>query len=274
MVTEPVDSAQAKLKRLLREPTLHFFAVAALALAGQKLLTGDARTIELSRALEADLLRRYEDQLNRPPTRAEAEAFIAGWKDDEALYREALHEGLDRDDPTVRNVLIAKLRDRLLLQARIPEPTDAELARYLAQHRSDYEEPQIYEHEYVVLPKATTGAAPDADKYLRELEAGATPASLGLRSTAANVSRERIAQDLGPALAEEIPRLSPGKWQKLDAGERWVLVKLSRVQGGLPEPEALRERLAAGWKSERAREALARATHDIRERYRFEEAPR
>ena len=79
-----------RLGRLVREPTLHFFALAAAILLGQRLVAGDPRTIEITPALKADLLRRYQDQLNRPPTSAEAEAFMAAWKADEALYREAL----------------------------------------------------------------------------------------------------------------------------------------------------------------------------------------
>src|SRR4051794_3946624 len=100
MSSPPVRSAG--LARLFREPTLHFFAIAALVLAGHRFFSGNPRTIAVTPALKADLLRRFHDQLNRPPTSAEADAFLAAWKVDEALYREALREGLDRDDPTVR----------------------------------------------------------------------------------------------------------------------------------------------------------------------------
>src|SRR3712207_1494009 len=114
----PESAEPWRLSRLLREPTLHFFAIAVLVLVGQRLVIGNPRTVVITPALKADLLRRYHDQLNRAPTRAEADEFMADWKIDEALYREALREGIDRQDPTVRNVLITRMRDRPMLQAR------------------------------------------------------------------------------------------------------------------------------------------------------------
>jgi hypothetical protein len=263
-----------ELPRLLREPTLHFFVIAGAVLLGHRLLAGDPRTIELTPALKADLMRRYQDQLNRAPTSAEADAFMAAWKAEEALYREALREGIDRDDPTVRAVLIGKMRERALLQKRLPEPTEADLKQYLDRHRADFEAPLLYEHELVAFPKASPNAVRERAEYRQKLSAGATPASLGLRSTAANVSRERMNQELGADVAEKVTRLPPAEWHELETGDRLLLVKLNRIQGGLPEPQALRERLVAGWKGEEQQRVLAEVTRAIIERYRFEETSR
>lgn len=259
------------LPRLLREPTLHFFALAALALVAQRLFWGDARSIALTPTAQADLLRRYQDQLNRAPTSAEAEAWIAAWKADEVLYREALREGIDREDPAVRNLLVGKMRERLLLQTRLPEPTEADLQRYLERHRDQFEEPNLYEHEYVTFSKQQLGAEQARDQAASQLEAGATPASLGLRSVAANVNRERIEQEFGPELAEKIVQLPLGHWQKLETSDRWIVVKLMQVQGGLPAPQVLRSLLASGWKAEAAQRALDKATQALAGRYRFED---
>jgi len=264
----------SRLSRLLREPTLHFFAFAALVLVGHRLVMGNPRTIAITPALKADLLRRYQDQLNRAPTGAEADEFMAAWKVDEALYREALREGIDRDDPAVRNVLIAKMRERALLGTRIPEPTDADLRQYLERHRDQFEAPLIYEHEYVVFPKSEPGAERERTKAERALKAGATPASLGLRSVAANVDRARIEHEFGAKVADDIRRLPVGQWHELEASDRHLLVKMIRVQGGLPGPEELHARLVAGWKGERQQSAAAQADRAIAERYRFDEPSR
>ena len=258
--------------RLLREPTLHFFVLAAALLLGQRFVTGNPRTIVITPALKADLLRRYRDQLNRAPTDAEANAFMAGWKADEALYREALREGIDRDDATVRNVLIGKMRERALLGTRLPEPTEADLQEYLARHRDEFDAPLIYQHEWVAFPKQDPKAEEERAKYERQLTAGATPASLALRSTGANVNRERIEQEFGREVADEICRLPIGQWQELETTDRLLLVKMIGIQGGLPPPDVLHARLVAGWQGEMAQAALARATRSIAERYRFEEA--
>ncbi len=264
----------AKLERLLREPTIHFFVLAAALLGAQRIVQGDQRTIVMTPALEADLRRRYQDQIGRPPTTAEADAFLSSWKTDEALYREALHEGIDRQDPTVRNVLIGKMRERALLQTRIPEPTEAELQQYLDKHRDQFETPLIYEHEFVTFPTSDPGAATQRAKYEPQLHAGATPASLGLRSTVANVTRERIEQEFGPQVAAQITHLPRGEWHELETSDRLLLVKLIDVNGGLAPPELLHAQLAAAVKSEKEQAAVAQAVRAIAARYRFEEKSR
>lgn len=261
-------------RSLLREPTLHFFVLAAAALLVHRLVVGDSHTIELTPALRTDLVRRYQDQMGRPPTRTEGEAAVAAWKVEEALYREALRLGIDREDPTVRNLLIGTLRQRLMLQARVPEPTEAELQQFLEQHRADYEMPLIYEYEFVEWAKREPGAEHERAKYERSLTAGATPASLGLRSTAANVNRQRIEQEFGPEVAEKVQHLPPGKWHPLETNDRFLLVKLNGIQGGLAAPALLHEQLLAGWKGTRAQKAVEQATQLILQRYRFEEKSR
>ncbi|MES1186480.1 MAG: peptidylprolyl isomerase [Myxococcales bacterium] len=274
MVPRPTDSGKktSAVLGLLREPTLHFFAIAAAALLLQRLVVGDARTIELGPALEADLLRRYHDQMGRAATSKEAVDIIANWKSEEVLYREALREGLDRDDPAVRNLLVGKMRERLLLQTPLGEPSPAELQHFLETHRADYESPLLYEHEYVVFPKREPGAERLRAKSKRELQAGATPASLGLRSTVANVNRERIEQEFGPAVADQIRSLPVGQWHELETNDSLLLVKLNGTQGGLAAPELLHEQLRAGWKARKAQQILERATQDVARRYRFKEA--
>ena len=103
---------------------------------------------------------------------------------------------------------------------------------------------------------------------------GTTPGSLGLRSTAANVDAARIEHEFGAGFAEKIGKLAPGQWQELETAERLLLVRLTRVYGGLPPPHELRPRLVAGWKGEVAQKALTAATRRVTDRYRVEETSR
>jgi hypothetical protein len=265
------SATTSKLRALVREPTLHFFLIAAVLLASQKLLADDPRTIELTPALKTDLLRRYRDQLNRAPTRAEAEAFLSSWKAEEALYREALREGIDREDATVRSVLIGKMRERAMLHVRVPEPTEADLRDYLERHRSEFEAPLLYEYEFVVFSKDAPLARETREKAARQLSSGATPVSLGLRSTVANVNRARIEREFGPEVANTIAGLAPSEWRELEAFDRLLLVRMIRIQGGLPEPRELNARLTAAWKGARQRQAMDDATRAIADRYQLRE---
>ena len=275
MATLPIDRAKpTAFSRLLREPTLHFFVLAAAALLVQRAIIGDARTIELTPALKADLLRRYHDQMGRPATSAESEGILRNWKRDEVLYREALRERLDREDAGVRNLLIGKMRDRLLLQTPLREPSEAELQQFLEQNRADYESPLIFEHEYVVFPKREPGAEALRAKSERQLVAGATPTSLGLRSTVANVNRARIEQEFGSAVADQIAHLPLGQWRELETDDRLLLVKLNQIQGGLAAPALLHEQLRAGWQATQTEKILEQAIQAVVQRYRFQERSR
>lgn len=263
-----------KATRVARDPTLHFFALGAMLILVHRLVAGDPRTIVITPALKADLLRRFHDQLGRDPSRAEADAYLQLWKADEALYREALREGIDRNDPTVRNVLIAKMRERALLETRIPEPTESDLQQFLEERRAFFEAPLIYEHEFIAFDKRQPDAEQKREIAASKLNTGATIESLGLRSVAANVNRQRIEQEFGPEAAAEVCRLPVGQWVPIDTADRLLLVRMIRIEGGLPSPEVLHERLVAGWKASVGQKLLDAATKRITERYRFEEPTR
>lgn len=261
-----------KAKRLLGEPTIHFFFIAAAVFLVHRLVAGDSRTIVMSPALRSDLVRRFQDQLGKTPSDTEIDAALESWKRDEALYREALRDGLDREDPMIRTFLINKVRERAALEAPVPEPSESELDHYLAEHRDLYETPLVYEHEYVVFPKNVPAAEQQRAKYERALKAGATPATLGLRSVAANVRRERIEEEFGPELANQICSLPIGQWQPLENEKSLILVRMIRIEGGPPSPELMHERLVVGWKGEMQAKAAERAAQAIEARYRFKEA--
>jgi hypothetical protein len=265
-------SSQPKAMRLLREPTIHFFIIGAALFLANQFIAGNPRTIIITPALRADLIRRFQDQRGgQVPSDVEVENELRTWKTDEALFREALREGLDRDDPAIRNLLILKMREQAALQVPVPEPSELELEQWFEQHRALYETPQIYEHEYATFPRTEPNAEQQRSKYERALKAGATPAALGLRTVAAKVARQRIENDLGAALAEQICKLPIGEWHSLQDDKNLVLVRMIRIEGGLPDRDVLRERLVMSWKAEMQGRAVERAAQSIAARYRFEE---
>jgi hypothetical protein len=257
--------------RLLRDPTIHFFILGALIFLVHRLVAGDPQTIVITPAVRADLVRRFQDLWSRQPSNAELDTALQGWKSDEALYRTALREGLDREEPMVRTLLIGKLCDRAARQVQVPEPSDSELEQWVAQHRDLYEVPHIYEHEYAIFPKSAPDAAKQPGKYERALNAGATPATLGLRTVAAKVRRERIEQEFGPELAKRICDLPVGGWHSLEGEDRLLLVRMIQIEGGLPNVAVVRDRLVMDWKAAIRRKAVEQATQVNVARYRFKE---
>ncbi|WP_437580143.1 hypothetical protein [Sorangium sp. So ce887] len=263
----------ARLLRLLREPVIHFLFIGALLFLAHRLIVGDPRVVVVSAGLKADVERRFRDETGRAPTEAELTAALDGWKRDEALYREALREELDRQDATVRTVLADKLRARAVQQMPAREPTDAELDAWLASHRSRYETPLRYTFEIVAFPKSDAAAETQRSTYRLALADGADPRTLGRPIVGGNLTRDNLAAKFGPALAESICNLPFAAWQAQETEDSLLLVRVNRIDGGLPGREELRPALTADWAAARKKQATDDFVESVLARYRFEEKP-
>ena len=109
---------------------MHFLAIGMLLFVGHRLVTGDPRAVAVTPGLKAELARRFRDSHDgRAPSAQELAGELRGWERDEALYREALRDRLDRNDGTIRTVLADRVRARAALGVPKREPTDADLDR-------------------------------------------------------------------------------------------------------------------------------------------------
>jgi hypothetical protein len=203
----------------------------------------------------------------------ELEAALDAWKRDEALYRQALRERLDRDDATVRTVLADKMRARAVQEMPLHPPTDAELERLLAQRHESYETPVRYAFEAVAFPRKEASAEAVRSSYQRSLAEGGQVAKLGRPVVSGTLAREDLTKTFGPALSESICNLPIGEWQPLEVRESLLLVRLNKIEGGLPPWDVLRPRLTSDWESLMKQKAVERLVQDVLGRYRFEERP-
>jgi hypothetical protein len=101
------------LKRLLREPLLHFLLLGgALSVLHGSIAEGlrqaSARVVVTAGEID-HLAITFARARQRPPTAPELEELIEARIREEVLYREALAIGLDRDDPVVRRRLQQKV---------------------------------------------------------------------------------------------------------------------------------------------------------------------
>lgn len=261
------------LRRAARQPTVHFFALGALLFVAHRAFVGDARVIRVRAGVRDELTRRFRDHQGREPTAAELAVEVRRWTQDEALYREALREGLDRDDATIRTVLADRLRARAAASWRPRAPTEDELDRYLLAHRARYETPPSYAYELVRFAKTEREAEATRKRYAAALAGGAAPASLGRPVVGAELTADLLAERLGPALAAAITHLLPGPWTPLEESDAYLLVRLTGVTGGLPPAEELHARLVADWTYDERQRAVDAAVDAIVRRYRFEETP-
>lgn len=259
------------LRRALQQPVLHFFALGALLFAVQRVVQGDPNAIVVTPGVKADLARRFQDDQGRPPTAAEVEAALRAWKLEEALFREALRQGLERNDRGVRSLLIDQLRAQALQAAPKRQPSEAELARFLDTHRSLYETPQRYLLEWLAVDKTKPDARAELAELEAKLKAGSEPNGLNRPVFGANLESATARERLGDKLASELATLPPGQWRASESPTELLVFRVKSVSGGLPEPTELRARLLVDCSAALQAEAASAALEKLAAQYRFEE---
>ena len=163
------------IKRILKEPLLHFLLIGAgLFLLFYEVVDpalGRSNSIVVTAADVERLQTQWQRQWRRPPTQLELKAMIDGHIREMILYREALALGLDQDDVIVRRRLGQKLEFLFKDLAEQIEPGDAELEQFLTEHRDRYIEPERYTFTHIYLNYDERGDAirTDAENILLKL---------------------------------------------------------------------------------------------------------
>ena len=110
------------MRRLLREPLLHFLVGGALIFVLYRSVADDPAfvpdRIVIGEERVASLAATFQRTWLRPPTRLELDGLVQEFVDEEILYREGLALGLDRDDLVIRRRLRQKMEFLHLDHAR------------------------------------------------------------------------------------------------------------------------------------------------------------
>jgi hypothetical protein len=258
------------LKRLLLQPTLHFFVVGALLFLVHAYRTAQSHTLVVTAGLRSELARRFQDEVGRAPTPAEAAKALKDWQRDEALYREALRQNLDRGDPAVRALLIEKVRAQAMREVSKRVPTDADLRGWLTGHQKSYEEPRRYAVEWFTIEGDGPDAVAERARLASKLAANLRPSHLGVPLYGASVTDAEARERFGTAVADQLPSWPLHAWKEGDNGRQLLLVQVNEVRGGLPPWEELRPRLEVDVTTAWQREEAARALDELAARYTLE----
>ena len=123
------------MKKLIREPFIHFLLLGAAIFVANHFLSARADNqpgkIVITQGHIASMMIGFSRTWQRPPTREELDGLIRDRVREEVYYREAVAMGLDRDDPVIRRRLQQKLEFVTDDVAALAEPTDAELGGIL-----------------------------------------------------------------------------------------------------------------------------------------------
>lgn len=255
-------ASTAMLKRILREPLVHFLALALLIFAAHGLLRTGAdapEKIVVSASKIEQMAKVFTKTWQRSPTADELKGMIDDYVKEEILVRQALELGLDRDDTVVRRRLRQKMEFLNAADAVPVTVTDPELEAYLEANPATFATDAKLAFEQVFLNPARHGdtIAEDAAALLAELRSNdmADPASLGdvslLPAAVLLTSKAAIDQTFGGDLADGLEKAPLGQWTGPIASSFGLhLVRVSEhAPGRVPQLKDVRDEVAREWEN-------------------------
>jgi hypothetical protein len=271
------------LKRILKEPLLHFLLLGALLFIAYGVMqkpgrSGEQGEIVITQGQIEHLATGFAKAWRRPPTPEEMAGLVRDRVQEEVYSREAIAMGLDKDDTVIRRRLRQKLEfvsEDIVAQA---EPTEADLNAYLTAHADAFRiEPRFsFSQVYLSPQKRGSHLERDAAQLLAQLNragANADTSALGdalmLEQQFAAVPATEVAKLFGEKFAAKLGGLTPGQWQgPVESGYGVHLVLVSeRVDGGLPALADVRDAVRREWSNAQRLQANEKFYQQLLKRY-------
>jgi hypothetical protein len=270
------------MKRLLKEPLLHFLVLGAAIFAVYNWLprhtSSEQRNIAITRGEIENLATIFARSWQRSPTEEELAGLVRDRVREEVYCREAKALGLDTDDSVIRRRLRQKMEfvsDDLATQG---EPSDADLNTYLQAHPDSFRlaERFTFRQVYFNPAKHRENLARDAAQLLAQLNQAGAKADVSevgdsslLEDMFKSVSASEVAAQLGEKFAAKLDELSPNRWQgpvESSYGMHLVFIE-ERTKGRVPELAEVRDAVQREWANERRLEANEKFYQDLLKHY-------
>lgn len=273
------------MKRLLREPLIHFLLVGAALFAAYHYLqptqsaAPSSKQIQLSVDQLAQLAMLFQSQWRRDPTPEEFSFMVEQKVQSEVLYREALAMGLDKDDEIVKRRMAQKMQFLAEDVAAAREPSTDELRIWFARNADKFALPKrvSFRHLYFSPDRRGSHARDDAAKALAQL--AGQPEDTKLAESLADpfmfqdYYRDRapdyLGKEFGPQFAQAVEKLPTGSWQgPIESGFGWHLVFVdTAIPGRVPDFEEIEADVKTAWLGEQKALAWDKAYREMRAKY-------
>ena len=270
------------MKRLLKEPILHFFVLgaaifAALSFWNQREMT-TSPTIVITADKVKNLSALFARTWQRPPTVEERQGLIQDYIREEILYREGMAMGLDRDDPVIRRRLRQKLEFITADMASQTEPSEQDLRAYLEQHPESFRTPARVTFRQIYLNPDTRGETIERDverlldrlnQPVANLDLGTLGDNIMLDTVFKAVTSRDVILTFGERFAAQVEELPVGTWHgPLVSGYGMHLVQVAnRTPERLPSLDEVRDLVEREWMHAKRLEANETFYQTLRDRY-------
>lgn len=283
-VADLVHAMRSRLRRVLREPLLHFAVAGATLFALYAWVnpqaSGSGDTILVSADRIASLDEQFRLVWQRPPTQHEREGLIEQYVREEVLYREGVALGLERDDAVVRRRVGQKVA--FLVQDTPQPPTERELQAWLDSHAAQYRRPATFTLQQVFVDPQRHGegaahAIADLGAYLARPRSDWRRAGDGtmLPATLEAVTAADVENVFGSEIAQAVDTGPPGEWAgplRSPYGVHFVRVT-AREPGAMPSLADVRADVQRDLLASSARKAQEDLYRRLRARYTVEVEP-
>ena len=257
------------MNNLLKSPMLWFLVIGGLIFAIDALVNNSRGSIVVDDRVLMRISALWEQQMNRPPTKAELESLAGNWVNDEMLFREAKRLRLDEEDVIVKRRLIQKMQF-IAEEGEVAEPDEAALRAYFEANAEEYRLPVRFTFSHVFFsgePDAAAIAKVSGSKG-NEWRSQGDPTMQ--RPTWVQRSQRQLAAEFGAGFAESLMQLAPADaWQgPLQSEFGWHLVRLDAVDAAaLPRFETVVNQVLNDYLFEAKSEARQNQLGKLRERY-------
>jgi hypothetical protein len=270
------------MKKLLREPLLHFLVLGAVLFAfnawRQKTrpMQAPARQIEVTAAVIGRLRSGYERQFSRAPNEAELREVVTAHIREEVLCREALALGLDRDDTIVRRRLAQKMEFLTDDIAGAVGAEDAAVREFFEKNVARYTKPGRVTFRHVFFSTAKRGPATEVavGEALAALRKGANDDAFGDPFLHGYAFAEREQDDViaafGAEFAKQLAAQPLGVWRgpvESSYGVHLVRVE-TRMEPRAAKFDEVRLMVTRDLNDERRRAANSEVFERLRKQYR------
>jgi hypothetical protein len=267
--------------RLLREPLLQFLALGAMlfalyGLVGKRSAEAPEKIV-VSGSRVANLGDGFARTWRRSPSEQELQGLIEDYVHDEVFYREGRAAGLDRDDVIIRRRVRQKM-EFLAEDMSVPEPSDEQLAAYLASNPELFrtEDQLTFHHVFLSATRRANTIESDSKQVasvLARADAAVDATLLGdpflLGEEFRGVSPNNVTSIFGEDFSKRIAAMETGRWQgpvSSGFGQHFVFIS-ERASGGLPSLDAVRPAVRREWTNARRFEAEQKLYASLRGRY-------
>ncbi|MBC3764805.1 peptidyl-prolyl cis-trans isomerase [Neptunicella marina] len=252
------------LNKIIKDPLLHFVILGA-ALFALNQLSGEEEQdnlIEVNANTVAQLINNWHQTHDETPNNKQLQQLIDDYIKQQVLYREAIAQGLDQNDPVITERLVQKLSDQIEGFTPATEPSEQQLKDFYQQHTELFKtDAQISFQQAFINPAKHDDIQATAQSWLSQLRADdqlVLGDQRGFKNAFRDLTYARAVSLFGDAFATQLFNLTGDSWQGPVQSQNGLhLVRIvNKTDSLLPAFEQIRDAVAIAYQNQLRRQAI------------------